>query len=148
MSCHNIVQSVSAIATTTSARTMQLVAAASNHAIEWEQIEIGFDGTSTTGAQVLVELLKGASGGTATAANPAELDSSQPETVQSTGNKDYSAEPSGGTVFRSQYVHPQGKYIFTPINKAEARIAGGSSISVRVTVSSAVNYAGRIVANE
>lgn len=149
MSGHSLVQSVSAVSTTTSARTMQQVSAAANHPIKIRRVEVGFDGTSTTGPQVLVEIIKGSSSGTGTTATPVETNGDQPETVQTTGKKDFSAEPtySGGTVF-SQYVHPQGKYIWVPPDDDTARVAGGATFNVRVTVGTAVNYAGNIYLDE
>lgn len=148
---HTIVQAVSGITTGTAAKTIQVLTAASNHALTVERVEIGFDGTSTTGPQVLVEFIKGTlSGGSgSSAANPVEGYASDPETVQATGVSGYTSEPTHtGNVVFATYVHPQGKYVWVPPDPFVAKVAGATSFSVRVTVSSAVNYAGTITARE
>lgn len=152
MSCHEIVQSVAAITTGTAAKTIQTLTAAANHGIKIKRVEVGFDGTSTTSPQVLVELIKSTvSGGSgSSAANPVEANPDEGGTVQSTGVSGYTSEPThtSPAVIFNTYVHPQGKYIWIPPSDAFARVAPGTSLSVRVTVGTAVNYAGTISADE
>lgn len=144
-----IVQRVSALTTGTAAKTMQRITAPANQAVVVERVEVGFDGTSTTGPQVLVEIVKGVitGGSGTTTANPVKRDAAQDETVQTTGVTGYTSEPSGGTVIYSQYVHPQGKHIVV-LDRAMGRVKGGDSFAVRCTVGTAVNYAGNIFATE
>jgi hypothetical protein len=144
-----IVQGISALTTGTVAKTMQRITAPANQAVVVERVEVGFDGTSTTGPQVLVQLIKGAitGGSGSSTANPVKRDDGQNETVQTVGVTGYTGEPSGGTVVYSQYVHPQGKHIFV-LDKALGRVKGGDSFAVRCTVGTAVNYAGNIFATE
>ncbi len=144
-----ITQTVSALTTGTVAKTMQMITAPANHAVLVERIEVGFDGTSTTGPQVLVEVVKGAitGGSGSSTANPVKRDAAQDETVQTTGVTGYTSEPTGGTTLYRQYVHPQGKHIFV-LDRARGRIKGGESLAVRCTVGTAVNYAGTIDATE
>lgn len=148
---HSIVQAVSAITTGTAAKTIQVITAAANHALAINRVEIGFDGVVTTGAQVLVEFLKGTmSGGSgSSAANPVEGYSSDPEAVQATGVSGYTSEPTHtANVVFAQYVHPQGKWVWVPPDEFIGKVAGGTSFSIRVTVGTAVNYAGTISASE
>lgn len=147
----SFVQSVSGISTGTSAKTIQVLSASSSRAVDIRSIEIGFDGTSTTGPQVLVEILKGTfSGGSgSSAANPVATNPDQTQSITATGVSNYTSEPTftGNVVFR-QYVHPQGKYLWIPPDENAARLPVNKSIAVRVTTATAVNYAGNIYASE
>lgn len=152
MSCHEIVQTVPSVTTGTAAKTIQTLTAGSNHGVKIKRVEIGFDGTSTTGPQVLIELIKSTptGGSGSSAANPVEANPDEGGSVIATGVYGYTGEPTHGSsaVIFSTFVHPQGKYIWIPPSDAFARVAPGTSFSVRVTVGTAVNYVGTISAEE
>jgi len=106
----------------TSAKTVAQVLAASNHGVNISQIDIDFDkvGDTLTG-KALVEVLYQTTAGTMTAVTAAQtLDSS--DTVQSTGSKNATAEPTAGNVIQSEYVdvlrsnHIRITYLFFSAN--------------------------------
>lgn len=149
----NFQQSISAVSTTTSAKTVQSITAGAQNPVSIQRIEVGFDGTSATGPQVLVEFIKDipSAGGTSTASNPTPASQTVAPTLAATGRKDYSVEPTysgtARTVF-SMYVHPQGKYIWVPPNDEAGRLDKSEGLFIRCTVGTAVNFSGNIYGSE
>ena len=100
---------------------------------------ISFDGTSNTGPKVLVEMVrsKTAAAGTAAVAVAVVNDNEgDPETAQCTARENFSAEPTGtGVVIYKRLIHPQGDFTIPK----SCKVKKGTTLAIRVTVSSAVN---------
>lgn len=132
------------IATTTSAKTILQIVAASNHAVLIEEINISFQGTSNTATPILVEVLRQTTAGTmgtSTSTIVKDPDDSD-ETLQTTrqdGGTGYSAEPTAGDILKSVYVHPQTGWDWQSRIRGEIKIGGGDRLGIRVTAGASVN---------
>lgn len=135
MAAHGFVFNSGAVATGTSAKTIASVIAASNHGIVISWIKVSFEGTSATATPILVEIINQDDDGTNTANNPTERDPNHPDTLQASGNRNYTVEPTVNLVLESTYVHPQGFQTFVLPRIAD----GGKGIGVRVTAAADVN---------
>lgn len=128
-----------AIAVQSAARTELSVVAAANVRLIVDEIDISFDGTSSTGVKVLVEIVQvtGTIGGVATgAANPVKVNAADDETLQTTGNYTWTTEPTGTTVVLDQMlVHPQSSWSI----RKRYPVKGGTQLGVRCTSSTAIN---------
>lgn len=127
------------MSTTTSAKTLMQIVAASNHKSLIDEISISFQGTSNTAAPILIELIRQSDAGTMTSLTLLKDPDDWDETIQTTANKDASAEPTGTTVIKSLYVHPQTGWDWqAPFGKAIA-VGGGDRVGLRVTAGASVN---------
>ncbi len=120
---------------------LQLVAAANHRAlvVEWD---ISFNGQVTTDEPVVVELLRQTSAGTSSSLTINKENEADDETIQTTALQDFSAEPTGTTVIRRYYVHPQRGYAWAAGGDVKPiPIIGGSRLGWRVTAPAAVDCA-------
>lgn len=137
-------QNSASVSTSTSAKTIAQVTAPANTGLIVDEIDVSFDGTSSTGPKVLVEILRSMTSGTGTTNNPVKTNVCDDETLQCTGKDNFTVEPSGGTVIDQQLVHPQAGASF----RRRYRVKGGETLSIRTTVSTAVNARSRIGGEE
>lgn len=125
---------------TTTPKTILNVIAAANRAFKLVEVYIGFrGGTDAADEPITVELCQStnATAGTSAASVTAvATDGSDAQTVQSTGGRHYTAEPTVLTVLKTWNVHPQtDRLIQLPLgrevktNIADALALRGSIIS-------------------
>ena len=97
--------------------------------------EISFRGVDPVGAKILVEIVKGSSGGTATPSAIANMGNTSVAIAAVGGERDFSAEPTTpGTVIAAVSVHPQHGYTYP----GEIELAPLEFLSIRVTSSVAI----------
>jgi len=129
MAGHFFDLNTSEVATGTALKTLAQVRAASNHGVTIYGATVSFEGTSATDPPILVELVRSDADGTKSDKALTETDPNHPDTLQSTGHENFSAEPGNPVVITQKYVHPQGSYTFPyPVH-----VAGGKAFGVRVT---------------
>jgi len=126
-----------AIATGTALKTLLQLVGASNHRVAVRSIAISFDGVSTTGVPILVEVLRQSTAGTMSALTPVKANDSDAETLELTAQHTATAEPTAGDVVASMLVHPQSRHVFY-FNPPQV-IKGGGRLGVRVTAAVSVN---------
>ena len=127
------------VSTGTSVKTIVQVVAASNHRILIDRATVTFQGTSTTDAPILVEMLRQSTAGTMSSLTPVKLNSADDETLQVTARHTAPAEPTAGDVLESFLVHPQGgKEWLAPFGRAIV-VPGGGRLGVRVTAGVSVD---------
>lgn len=114
-------------------KTVLMLSAGSTVGVESPRSSISFDGTSPTAGKVLVEWVKGATGGTGSSVTPQKIKGSG--SVLATARDNFSAEPSGGTVIRSELVHPQSGYTMPE----QIDLDPSDTISIRCTAPASVN---------
>lgn len=125
-------------------KTILSLAAPANTALVVSRASISFDGNSPTANKILVQILRGVSGGTSTARNPTNVNASDAETPQSSGAENYSGEPSGGTVIFEELVHPQAGYTAPE----KIKVKKGETLAFRVNAPAAVNCRARFLYEE
>lgn len=136
-----------ALAAATAETVIQLVAAA-NHRVKILSWGVFFDGTSGTAEPVQVELARQTTAGTASALSLVKMDDSIADTLLTSAQQDFTAEPTKGDVLQSINVHPQSGYekIF-PLGQ-EPIIGGGDRIGIICTAPATVNVRAMIVFEE
>jgi hypothetical protein len=122
---------------TSTAKTVITISAPSNQRVKIKGISIFGKGTSNTDTPVKVELMTYASisGGTAGSVTTSKQDGDMGETLQSTVNGNYSAEPTYTSPVTVQLweCHPQtGFSVFFPLHD-EIILKGGTGFAVRLT---------------
>lgn len=99
-------------------------------------IEISFDGVTAGNTPVLVQLLYQTTAGTGTSLTPTPVDSAAPASLV-TAAKDFSAEPSAGTVLRPWRITPYGGLWDYPWPENERPyIAISSRLALKLTAAS------------
>lgn len=139
MSCVGWKLSSGATATGTSLKTILQAVAAANHALAVHEIAISFAGTSNTAAPILVEVVRQSDAGTSSAATPVKDPDDSAETLQVTGRKTITSEPTTGDVLEAYYVHPQTGYTWQAQFAKHIKVGGGDRLGVRVTAAADVN---------
>lgn len=126
------------------AKTVLSVICAANAPIKIVEIGASFDGTSSTAEPVTVELCSSteASAGTATAHTIAQT-GGMPRTPQSSGKRNFTAEPTVLTVLKRWLVHPQtGMVLQFPLGREPMQATTQDAIALRCTAPAAVNFQG------
>lgn len=137
-----------AIATTTAARTLLQIVAASNHRVTLEELEISFEGVTNTATPIKVDVLRQTSAGTMTGLTLVKDNSNDDETPEVTAQHTATSEPTAGDVLDSFYVHPQqGRLWQAPFAKPFV-IPGGTRLGIRVTAAASVNAIVKAVLDE
>jgi hypothetical protein len=108
---------------------------------------ISFDGTNVTADPVSVALKRTSTAGTTTSVTPVEL-VPVPETIQSTGGVNATAEPTASDIIDTYDIHPQSGYEVKYPKGEEPMIAGGGNVSIAVTAASAVNCRVKMICEE
>lgn len=136
-----------ALAAATAETIMQLVAPA-NHRVKLLRWGVFFDGTSVTAEPVQIRLLRQTTAGTASALTPVKMDDSVAETIQTSAQHDFTAEPTAGDVLESYNVHPQqGIAMIYPLGQ-EPIIGGGDRLGIECNAPAAVNCRAYMVFEE
>lgn len=122
------------ISTTTSTKTICQIIAASNHRVLLNEWSISFKGITNSAAPIKVDILRQTTAGTSgSAANVRKGDSTDDETIQTTANQNFSAEPTASDILRSYEIHPQTGFVWQAPYGKELIIPGGSRLGIRVT---------------
>lgn len=127
------------------AKTIVGVIAASGVSARATEIGVSFDGVTATAEPVTVELCRGdgTGAGTSTSQTPAQLRGFT-RTVQCSGARNYSAEPTTLTVLKRWLVHPQtGMAVQFPLGR-EVEHTGAGGLFLRLTAPATVNAQGYI----
>ena len=96
----------------TSTKTLLQLVTTAHQRIVLKEVSLSWKGISNTAAPVLVELLYQTTAGTMTAANPVAEDVGAGETLQTTGQRDATAEPTARNIIRSWEVHQQSGFLW------------------------------------
>lgn len=127
--------------TGTTTMTIFEATAPTNQALVLRNFKVSFDGTSSSGPQVLVEPLNNCTTGQGTS-SALTLTKSEPEhahTIQATAKEHFTVEGTHNGIAApgKSYIHPQGRDWVLP---RPIRIPAGKAFRIRVTVGTAVNY--------
>jgi hypothetical protein len=131
--------SSSSINTGTVVKTLVQLIAPANQGVRVGRLSVSFGGTSPTASKALVEVVKGATGGTSSALT-LQKSHGIASGIQATAKENFTVEPSGGTVLAAEEVHPQSGITFNE----EWLLSGGENISVRVTLAAGVTSHARM----
>jgi hypothetical protein len=126
------------------AKTILNVINGSNSLIRVTEFSVSFDGTSSTAVPVLVELCSStqATAGTSSAQSPVQLRGAT-RTVQASGARNYSAEPTTLTVIKRWLVHPQsGLTVQFPLGREPEQVTTADGLCLRLTAPANVNVHG------
>lgn len=127
-----------ALAAATAETIIQLIAP-SNHRVKLLAWGIYFDGTSVTAEPVQVTLTRQTTAGTGSALSLVKRDDSIAETLQTTAQQDFSAEPTSGDELEAREVHPQAGFeVWYPLGQ-EIIIGGGDRLGLIATAPAIVN---------
>jgi len=128
------------------AKTILSVINASNAIIRITEIGVSFDGTSGTAEPVTVELCGSTQGGAGTSTSHTIAQVRGPtRTVQATGARNYTAEPTTLTVRKRWLVHPQtGLVIQFPLGREPEQVTSANALCLRCTAPATVNVQGYI----
>lgn len=132
--------------TAATAKTILSVINASNSLIRICELSVSFDGTSGTAEPVTVELCSStqATAGTSTSHTIAQV-RGPTRTVQATGARNYTAEPTVLTVRKRWLVHPQtGIVVQFPLGREPEQVASANALCLRCTAPAGVNCQGYI----
>ncbi len=120
------------------AKTVLQLIAPTNQRLTVKGFSVTFDGTTSTNEAVICELLRQTTAGTMTAQTPKMLCAGS-ETLQATGGRNASAEPTAGDILKPYNIHPQsGLIIMFPPDQVMT-IPGGGRLGMRLTAPDAVN---------
>jgi len=136
-----------ALAAATIETLIQLIAAA-NHRVKILEWGIFFNGTSNTAEPVDVQLQRQTDAGTGSSLTPVKLDDSIGETLLTTGQQDFNAEPTSTDEVDVALVHPQSWYVKQFPYGREPKIGGGDRLGLRATAPAIVSCRAYIVFEE
>ena len=121
------------------AKTVLQVKAPANQRVKIKGWGVFFDGTGVSAEPINVKLVRQSTAGTMTSVTPARCDDSLPETIQSTGSVNASAEPTSGEVLQFRNVHPQSGYEHLYGIGDEDKIKGGGYVGIVCDAPAVVN---------
>lgn len=126
------------------AETVLSVINASNALIRITEFGISFDGTSATAEPVTVELMSSTQAGAGTNSSQTPVQNYGPtRTVQATGARNFSGEPTVLTCLRRWLVHPQtGIEMQYPLGREPEQVTTADAIVIRCTAPAVVNVQG------
>lgn len=127
--------------TAATAKTILSVINASNALIRIVEMGVSFDGTSATAEPVTVELCSStqAGAGTSTSQSPVQIRGAT-RTVQASGARNYTAEPSALTCLKRWLVHPQtGIEMQYPLGREPEQVTTADALCIRVTAPATLN---------
>jgi hypothetical protein len=110
---------------------MQIVAA-SNHRVRLDRIWISGQGTSNVEVPTQFRVAKMTTAGTSSANNPVKRNPSDDETLEVTGLKTFTAEPTITDIYAARAIHPQSGYEFVFPPGRELWIPGGARVGLYV----------------
>lgn len=137
--------------TASTAKSILSIAAPANQVLKVLEQKVSHDGATSTNAPDLTEFARCTFGGagTATSVTPSKKDPGRQETIQSTANKNYSAEPTTITAIDPGNT-PQynGLYQYITPDSRPLIVVGGQGWVIRLTSPNTVNACGRLEAEE
>ena len=126
------------------AKTILSVINAANGLIRITEIGVSFDGVSSSAEPVTVELCSctQAGAGTSTSHTIAQI-GGPTRTVQATGARAFTAEPTTITVLKRWLVHPQtGFLVQFPLGREPEMVVTADALLIRCTAPAVVNVQG------
>lgn len=128
------------------AKTIMMVINAANSLVRVVEFSVAFDGTSATAEPVTVELVSSTQAGAGTTTSHTIVQCRGPtRTVQATGARNYTAEPTTLTVLKRWLVHPQtGITVQFPLGREPEQVVTADGLGIRCTAPATVNVAGHI----
>lgn len=141
MATYSVETTADVALTAATAKTVLQVINSSTGVIKVCEIGVSFDGVSSTAEPATVELTSStqAGAGTSTSQTPVQV-SGATRTVQATGARNYTAEPTTLTVLKRWLVHPQtGIVIQFPLGREPQQNTGSDALGIRVTAPATVN---------
>lgn len=132
--------------TAATAKTILSVVAAANAPFRVTEFSVSFDGTSSTAEPVTVELCSSteATAGTSTSQTPVQV-GGPTRTVQASGKRNFTAEPTVLTCMKRWLVHPQtGLTVQFPLGREPEQVTTADAIVIRCTAPAGVNAQGYI----
>ncbi len=127
--------------TAATAKTVLSVVAASSKIFRVTEFGVSFDGVSATAEPVTVELMYStqAGAGTSTSQTPVQIYGST-RTVEGTGARNFSAEPTALTTWKRWLVHPQtGIELQFPLGREPEQTVTADGVVLRCTAPATVN---------
>lgn len=119
-----------AVAAATVETLIQLLAAA-NHRVALLGYNLGGNGTSNTEGPGLIQIVRQTTAGTASALTLVKGDDSIAESLLTTGQELFTAEPTLGDILRPHTVHPQASISIMDSFSREYIMGGGDRIAMR-----------------
>lgn len=133
------------------AKTILGAAAAANQVIKILEQKVSHDGATSTNAPNITEFGRCtfAGAGTNTAVTPSKKDPGRAETIQTTGSKNYTAEPTVITAIDPSNVPVyNGLYHYLTPDSRPLIVVGGQGWVIRLTAAAIVNACGRLEIEE
>lgn len=117
--------------------------APANQIVAIQGFDISFDGSSTTGVPVIIELLRVTSDGTGMSArNPLKTKdrAAALQTTGAVGPVSGGNLPTAGDLLKTFHIHPQAGALYPfPLNDQEIEIPGGGRLALFITAPAVVN---------
>lgn len=114
-----------------SAKTVIAVTAAANHRALIKVIGVFFKGVTVSNEPVTVDLIRCTNAGTGTAGTPVKLHPDDPETLATDFVYNNTVEPTGITVLKTWYIHPQSGYEVVLPFDGPYPLPGGDFMGIR-----------------
>lgn len=130
--------------TAATAKTVLSIINGSNALIRLTEFGISFDGTSATAEPATIELMLStqAGAGTSTSQTPVQV-YGPTRATQSTGARNFSAEPTALTCIKRWLVHPQtGIELQFPLGREPEQTTTADAMVLRVTAPATLNCQG------
>ena len=127
--------------TAATAKTVLNYISAANSPFVLVEFAVSFDGTSATAEPVTIELCYSTQGaaGTSTSQTPVQTGGTA-RTVQGSGARNYSAEPTTLTCWKRWLVHPQtGIVMQFPLGREPEQTVTADALCLRVTAPATLN---------
>jgi hypothetical protein len=139
------------VSTGTALKTIIALATGSVVANRWVEIDVSFNGISSTAAPIQVDLFVFTADGTGTTGTVQKYGAAGGETLiaaLSAFKYNYTAEPTSKTVLQSWYVHPQtGMVLQFPLGR-EFVMGVSAFAGLQVTAGASVNCLANVVFEE
>jgi hypothetical protein len=132
--------------TAATAKTVLSVINASGGLIRMTEFSVSFDGVSATAEPVTIELGSCTQGAAGTSTSQAPVQIGGPtRTVQATGARNFTAEPTTITVLKRWLVHPQAGLVMQfPLGREPEQVVTADALLLRVTAPATLNCQGYI----
>ncbi len=121
------------VVTGTSQKTILQLVAATNVRVKVREWSFSFIGTSNTAQPIRCQLMTQTDAGTMSSLTLKKKISTDSETLQTTAQHTATSEPTTGTAFKAEEVHPQTGYTWQAPFGGEEVIVGGARLGFVVT---------------
>lgn len=143
-----VLTSTAEVALTTALKTVVSITNTADRRVAVRGFGVSFDGVSSTAGAAEVLLNIHSSSGTATGISAVKEVRGTTEALNTSGNVNFSAEPSVSATLRVYEVNPMTGYERAFAQDEEIELAGGERFGIQVRASSAVNCHAWINAEE